>query len=29
MMYGVMPLITKLLKPWLYKNVDSAQQDNN
>jgi antibiotic biosynthesis monooxygenase (ABM) superfamily enzyme len=29
MMYVVMPWVTKLLKPWLYKNVDSGQQDKN
>jgi uncharacterized protein len=29
MMYVVMPWVTKLLKPWLYKNLDSGKQDKN
>jgi antibiotic biosynthesis monooxygenase (ABM) superfamily enzyme len=29
MMYGVMPWVTKLLKPWLYKNVDTGQFDKD
>jgi antibiotic biosynthesis monooxygenase (ABM) superfamily enzyme len=27
MMYVVMPLVTKILKPWLYKNVDSQNKN--
>jgi antibiotic biosynthesis monooxygenase (ABM) superfamily enzyme len=29
MMYVVMPQLTKILKPWLYKNVDSEQKDKS
>jgi antibiotic biosynthesis monooxygenase (ABM) superfamily enzyme len=29
MMYVVMPKLTKILKPWLYKDVDSGEKDKN
>jgi antibiotic biosynthesis monooxygenase (ABM) superfamily enzyme len=29
MMYVVMPWVTKILTPWLYKNVDSQEQDKS
>jgi uncharacterized protein len=28
MMYVVMPWVTKILKPWLFKGVDSGEKDN-